>query len=103
MASIIAMTSRMRPDTGLSSDMLKGDKVPIVPRAVMKIMNYIKKHSESSSYEGMTEDEKIQAEREAITKSTGYTIEEIEVIMSYWEQTSKGLKKNRRNWTFENV
>lgn len=90
-------------DTGLSSDMLKGDKMPIVPRAVMKIMKYIDKHPKTSSYEGMTEDEKVQAEREAITKSTGYSIEEIEVIMSYWEQTSQGLKKNHRNWTFENV
>ena len=90
-------------DIGLSSEMLKGDKMPIIPRAVMKIMNYIEKHSKLPLYEGMTEDERVLAEREAITKSTGYTIEEIEVIMSYWEETSKGLKKNRRNWTFENL
>lgn len=88
---------------GLSSDMLRGDEMPIIPRAVMKIMNYIEKHPKLPNHEGMTEDEKVMAEREAVTKSTGYTMEEIEVIMSYWNQTSKGLKKNRRNWTFENV
>lgn len=90
-------------DAGLSSEMLKGDKMPIIPRAVMKILNYIEKHSKLPHRDEMTEEERVQMEREAITKNTGYTIEEIETIMSYWEETSKGLRKNRRNWTFENV
>lgn len=90
-------------DTGLSTDTIKNDDVPIVPRAVMKIINYIKNHNGIQPKEGMTEEERVAIAREEMTKATGYTMEEVEVIMSYWENIAKGLKKNRRNWTFEGV
>ena len=53
--------------------------------------------------DGMTEEKRVNAARDALTKSTGYTMEEVEVIMSYWETVANGLKKSRRYWTFENV
>lgn len=90
-------------NVGMSVDIIKDDRLPVYPRAVSKILNYIEKHQEEPLKEGMTEEERVAAEREAITKSTGYSIEEIGVIMDYWKRTSGGLKKNRRKWSFENV
>ena len=90
-------------DAGMNVDMIKNDRTPVFPRAVAKILKYIEKHQDEPLKEGMTEEERVAEEREAITQSTGYTMEEIEVIMDYWERTSGGLKKNRRKWSFENV
>lgn len=90
-------------DVGLSTEMIKNDNMPMIPRAVMKIINYINNHHEVPMKDGMTDEEKVKAAREAMTKSTGYTMEEVEVIMSYWETVANGLKKSRRYWTFENV